>query len=227
MTRIKICGIKTEEHALAAVEAGADYIGLVFTESRRRITPAQANRIISAVKQGARHVPEFVGVFVNTPEYVVNRVAEFCRLDYAQLSGDENAEYFRELKPSFFKAIKIGRHHEPEQILKELTKWSEYFSGREFVFLLDTFDPLKYGGTGHRLNWDIVKTIAEKFDVMVAGGLSPDNVAELIKKAKPWGVDVSSGVETDGEKDTNKIRAFIKAVKETDGDNMYQGASGK
>jgi phosphoribosylanthranilate isomerase len=227
MTKIKICGIKTEAHALAAAEAGADFIGLVFTQSPRQITPAQANNIIAALKQGQTDAPEIVGIFANTPVYVVNRIAEFCHLDYVQLSGVETMEYCRELTPPIFKVMRISRHHKPEQVCQDLTAWSNFFSDHKHIFLLDTYDSGRYGGTGKQMDWDVAKAIAEKFNLIIAGGLTPENVPVAINKVRPWGVDVSSGMETEGEKDMNKIKAFIKAVRDADGDNKYQGANGK
>jgi phosphoribosylanthranilate isomerase len=216
MTRVKICGIKTEEHALAAAKAGADFIGLVFASSPRQITPAQANGIVSALKQGRKSVPEVAGVFVNTPVYVVNRVAEFCRLDYVQLSGDETMDYCRELIPPVIKVIRLSRHHQAEQVCRDLTVWSKVLSDQKYLFLLDAYDRGKYGGTGQSLDWEVAGQVAEQFEVIIAGGLTPANVPEAIKKVKPWGVDVSSGVETEGEKDSKKIRKFIKAVRKAD-----------
>jgi phosphoribosylanthranilate isomerase len=227
MTKIKICGIKTPEHALAAAEAGADFIGMVFTRSPRQITPSQANKIAAALKQESKTAPELIGVFVNTPVYVVNRVAEFCHLDYVQLSGDENMDYCKELVPPVFKVMKISRHHKPEQVCLDLTAWSRVLSKQKHIFLLDTHDSEKYGGTGKQLDLDVAKPIAEKFKVFIAGGLTPENVTQAINKVKPWGVDVSSGVETDGEKDMNKIKAFIKAVRDADDDIKYPGENDK
>jgi phosphoribosylanthranilate isomerase len=227
MTKVKICGIKTPEHALTAAEAGADFIGLVFTQSPRQITPGQANKIVAAIKQNQKDVPEIVGVFVNTPAYVVNRIAEFCHLDYVQLSGDETMDYFKELTPPVFKVMKISRLHKPEQLCQDLAAWSKVLSKQKHIFLLDTYDSERHGGTGQQMDWDIAKPIAEKFQVIIAGGLNAENVSEVVNKVKPWGVDVSSGVETNGEKDMNKIKAFVKAVRDADGDNKYQGANGK
>jgi phosphoribosylanthranilate isomerase len=216
MTRVKICGLKTEEHALAAAAAGADYIGLVFTHSPRQITPGQANKIVAALSKRASRAVEIVGVFVNTPVQVVNRIAEFCALDRVQLSGDENFDYFRELAPAFIKVMHVDREHEAELIRRDLEGWSRTLSGRNYVFLLDVYDPEHFGGTGKLLDRDTAQYLAGKFPVIIGGGLTPDNVAEVIKKVKPWGVDVSSGVETEGEKDMEKIQAFIKAVRDAD-----------
>jgi phosphoribosylanthranilate isomerase len=227
MTKIKICGIKTEEQAIAAANAGADFIGMVFTTSHRQITPAQANKIHAALKANKTYIPGIVGVFVNTPVYVVNRIAEFCHLDYVQLSGDENMDYCQQLIPPVFKVMKIKVQHKPEQICQNLAAWSKIFSDKKHFFLLDTYDRERYGGTGRQIDWDIAMPIAEQFDVIIAGGLNHKNVPEVVSKVKPWGVDVSSGVETDGEKDIKKIKAFIKAVRKSNGDNKGQVSSSK
>jgi phosphoribosylanthranilate isomerase len=216
MTKIKICGIKTAEQALAAAEFGADFIGMIFTRSPRQITPAQANKIVEAIKKDPPATPEVIGVFVNTPAYIVNRIAEFCHLDYVQLSGNENIDYCKELRPPFLKVTKISHYVKSEQVCSELAAWSKFFSNRKHIFLLDAYDIDKYGGTGKQLDWDIAKPIAEQFKVIIAGGLTPKNVPEAINKVRPWGVDVSSGVETEGEKDMDKIKAFIKAVRDAD-----------
>ena len=216
MTVVKICGIKTEAHALAAAEAGADFIGLVFTRSTRQITPAQANKIVAALKRGKKDTPEIVGVFVNTPVHVVNRIAEFCQMDRVQLSGDENFEYCREIKPAVLKVMRVSQNYQAEQVCQNLAAWSKVLAGQKHRFLLDSYDRDRYGGTGQQLDWDTTRQITEKYDVIIAGGLTPENVGAAIKTARPWGVDVSSGVETEGQKDVNKIRDFIKAVRDAD-----------
>lgn len=216
MTKIKICGIKTEEHGLAAAKAGADFIGLIFTRSPRQITPAQANKIVTALKKLGTTAPEVVGVFVNTPAQVVNRISEFCHLDRVQLSGDENMDYCREITLSIIKVMRISRNYQPEQVCQDLVVWSKILSGQEHQFLLDSYDRDRYGGTGKPLDWDMARQIAERVPVIIAGGLTPENVAMAVKTIRPWGVDVSSGVETRGEKDVKKIKAFIKAVRDAD-----------
>jgi phosphoribosylanthranilate isomerase len=218
MIKIKICGIKTEAHALAAAEAGADFIGLVFARSPRQITPAQVNKIVAALKQKRAVAPEIVGVFVNTPSYVVNRIAEFCHLDYVQLSGDETMDYCREIKIPHFKVIRISPNYQAEQVCRDLAVWRWALSGQQHRFLLDSYDRDRYGGTGKPLDWELAGEIAKKFELILAGGLAPENVAAAIKTARPWGVDVSSGVETEGEKDMEKINAFIKVARDADAD---------
>jgi phosphoribosylanthranilate isomerase len=214
MTRIKICGIRDKTPALAAVEAGADFIGLVFAPSQRQVSPAQAREIASAVKKSS-DATKVVGVFVNAPSSQINELANFCALDWVQLSGDESWEYCREVVRPVIKAIRIDQQS-PEELYAELSAGSKLLPAQEFITLLDSRVEGKYGGTGESFNWNLAQRVTKKFPVIIAGGLDPKNVARLIERVAPWGVDVSSGVETGGVKDTAKVRAFIEAVRRAD-----------
>ncbi len=213
-TRIKICGIKDKANASAAVEAGADFIGLVFAPSQRQVTPPEAREIASAVKE-SNDATKVVGVFVNAPVFQINEIADFCALDVVQLSGDESWEYCLKIANPVIKAIRIGGQS-LQDLYTELSSASELLAGHRFITLLDSQVEGKYGGTGESFNWNLAQQIAEKFPVIIAGGLDPENVAGLIETVAPWGVDVSSGVETAGVKDTSKITAFIEAVRKAD-----------
>ena len=215
MTHIKICGIREKAHALAAVEAGADFIGFVFAPTRRQVSPAKACEIVDAVKKSSNAI-KTVGVFVDTLASEVNRLADFCGLDWVQLSGNESWEYCRQIARPIIKAIRIGQQH-PEEINTKLTVGLKTLSPQRFITLLDSQVEGKYGGTGITFNWRLAQQVAKEFPIIIAGGLNPQNVAQAIKIAVPWGVDVSSGVETDGIKDVAKIKAFIEAVRRTDG----------
>lgn len=214
MTRIKICGIRDKTHALAAVQAGADFIGLVFAPSQRQVSPALAREIASAVKK-SNDATKVVGVFVNAPSSQVNELADFCALDWVQLSGDESWEYCRKVVRPVIKAIRIDRQS-PEELNADLSSGSRLLPTQGFITLLDSRVEGKYGGTGESFNWNLAQKVAKGFPVIIAGGLDPKNVTRLIKRVAPWGVDVSSGVETGGVKDTSKIEAFIGAVRKTD-----------
>ncbi len=214
MTRIKICGIREEVHALAAVEAGADFIGFVFAPTRRQVSPAKAREIVDAVKKSSNAI-KTVGVFVDAPASEVNRLTDFCGLNWVQLSGNESWEYCREIARPVIKAIRISQQRS-EEINAELTVGLKTLSPQRFITLLDSQVEGKYGGTGITFNWRLAQQVAKEFPVIIAGGLNPENVAQAIETATPWGVDVSSGVETDGTKDIAKIKAFIEAVKRTD-----------
>ncbi len=231
MTRVKICGIRDKACALAAVEAGADFIGLVFAPSQRQVTPAKAVEIASAVKkssnttrpspdkrgrwEGPLSSAQVVGVFVNVPSSEVNEIADFCALDWVQLSGDESWEYCREIARPIIKAIRVGQQS-PEEIYAELAAGSKLLPTQRFITLLDSQVEGKYGGTGATFNWELAQQVAERFPVIIAGGLDAENVAQAIETVAPWGVDVSSGVEVGGAKDIGKIRAFLEAVRKAD-----------
>ena len=215
MTKIKICGIKTEEQAIASAEAGADFIGLVFALSPRQIPAAQAEKIVAALKKSGAKT-EAVGVFVNARAGTINRIAKKCNLDYVQLSGDEPWEYCREIEKPIVKVIRVSRNQLPEQVCKDLAYGTRLLKDRKLVFHLDSNVREKFGGTGITFDWKLAVPIAREFPVIIAGGLNPDNVAKAIKLISPWGVDVSTGVETKGVKDMAKIKAFIKAVKQAD-----------
>lgn len=215
MTRIKIDGIKNEEQALAAAEAGADFIGMVFASSPRQVTPAQAGKIAAALKDKKPSV-ETVGVFVNAHVGTMNRIAEKCRLDWVQLSGDEPWESCRELARPVIQVIRLSRNNKPEQVCKDLAYGTKLLKKQKHIYLIDSNVPGRYGGTGISFDWKLAAPIAREFPVIIAGGLTPDNVGEAIKVISPWGVDVSSGVETKGVKDVEKIRKFIEAVRRAD-----------
>jgi len=203
MTRVKICGITSLEDALSAVEAGADALGFVFyKESPRHIFPEQAARIIS-------QLPPFVqvaGLFVNEEAATVNELADLCRLDLIQLHGDEPADYCQLIRRRVLKAFRV----------RSLTCLDPIRDYPVAGYLLDTFSPSFYGGTGLSFNWEIAAEAVKRHQrIILAGGLTPDNVAEAIRLVRPWAVDVSSGVESaPGTKDHQKVREFIRNAKE-------------
>ena len=215
MTFIKICGIKNEEDALATAEAGADFIGLVFAASPRQVTPALAVKITTALKKNKARAKS-VGVFVNAPAPTVRKIADACHLDWIQLSGDESWEYGAELGRPMIKVIKFSRNEPLEAVGRQMNDGKKMMGKNKYMFLLDSSTADKYGGTGMTFDWNLAKPIAERFPVIIAGGLNPGNVGRAIKLIKPWGVDVSTGVETKGAKDMKKIIQFIEAVNEAD-----------
>jgi phosphoribosylanthranilate isomerase len=215
MTYIKICGIKSEEVALKAAEAGADFIGVVFVPSLRQVTPDLAAKITTALKKN-RSKARSVGVFVNMPIPTVKKIAATCHLDWVQLSGDESWEYCRELGRPAIKVIKFNNHEPVEAIGRQINEGKKTMGKNKYMVLLDTAAKDKYGGTGAAFDWKLAKPIVVKYQIIIAGGLNPENVVGAIKTLKPWGVDVSTGVETKGVKDMQKIIKFIAAVREAD-----------
>lgn len=215
MTYVKICGIKNEEDALATAEAGVDFIGLMFAISPRQVTPAQAAKITSALKKNEAKV-KTVGVFVNERIPTVRKIVDACHLDWVQLSGDESWEYCAELDRPFIKAIRLNSSQRAESVRQQINKGEKIAGGQKHLIHLDTMVQDRYGGTGRTFDWTLAKPIAGEYPVIIAGGLNPGNVGRAIKLIKPWGVDVSTGVETKGAKDMKKILKFIEAVREAD-----------
>lgn len=213
MTRIKICGLSRVEDAIAA--AAADFIGLVFAPGQRQVSPDKARRLAEAFRR-LSPVPEVVGVFVNSPVDEVNRIANFCLLDRVQLSGNEDGDYCRRIERPIIKVVHVTATTEADHILGELEAIRRLGLENEPVYMLDTRISGAFGGSGQVFDWRLAAATAARFPVVIAGGLSPDNVGQLIRQVRPWAVDVSSGVETNSHKDTAKIMNFIAAVRNAD-----------
>jgi phosphoribosylanthranilate isomerase len=212
VTRIKICGLSEIQHVLAAAEAGADFIGLVFAPSRRQVSAKKALQLVEAVCN-LKTRPAVVGVFVNSAVDEVNRIAEYCHLDQVQLSGDETWDYCRQIKRPIIKTVHVSNTSAPDEIVSEIATGYQLLPKQNLICLLDSKVGDTYGGTGRAFDWQLARKVSARFPVLIAGGLTPTNVGQLVKETQPWGVDVSSGVETNGQKDTAKIIAFIKAVR--------------
>jgi phosphoribosylanthranilate isomerase len=202
VTVIKVCGVKRVDDALAAADAGADLIGLVFAESRRRVDYQTARSIAAAVH--ASSAARVVGVFVDAPAGDINATADSCELDLVQLSGAE-PEGGASISRPMIQAIHVTREMDAGSLEARIGA-----SAAEII-LLDTARAGSYGGTGETFRWDIVPKTDRH--ILLAGGLNAANVQDAVRSVRPWGVDVSSGVETDGEKDHDKIRAFVRAVR--------------
>ncbi len=202
---VKICGITNLPDALVAAEAGADALGFIFHEqSPRYVTTENAAAII-------RGIPPMivkVGVFVNASEEVVFQAISECGLNLLQFHGSESPEFCTQFGLMSMKAFRMR----DAESLKELSNY------QTDAWLLDAYSSKQIGGTGEKFNWDLAIE-ARKLGppIFLAGGLTPDNVAEAIGKVQPYAVDVSSGVEASpGKKDPEKVKAFIRAAKEVD-----------
>jgi phosphoribosylanthranilate isomerase len=201
MVRVKICGITSLEDARVAVEAGADALGFVFYDkSPRSINPLLAAKIIATL-------PPFVqavGLFVNEESEKINWTTDFCGLDLVQLHGDEEPDDCAELNRRVVKAFRIQNINSIEPLKKYQVAG----------YLLDAWCPECYGGTGKTFNWEMAAAAKEYGPIILAGGLTPENVAEAIAQVHPYAVDVSSGVESaPGQKDPEKVREFIRRAK--------------
>jgi phosphoribosylanthranilate isomerase len=245
--RVKICGCMRVEDALAAAEAGADFIGLVFAESRRRLEPDEASDIVRALgeplshrelveppsfhragapegsaiaveewfRQGAaalerlleRKRPLTVGVFAGQDLETVNAVADECGLDLVQLSGGEPWQDCLLIARQVIKVVHVEQGAAAGDVLGRIE------AGTAIACLLDTASEGAYGGSGRAMDWALAREVASRLPIVLAGGLTPENVAEAVRTVRPWGVDVSTGVETGGAKDLSKVRALIHAAK--------------
>lgn len=204
---IKICGLTHLDDALAAIDAGADYLGFNFyPKSPRYISPADCTRIIAALAARHSSLVTFVGVFVNEPPARVAAILDHCGLDLAQLHGDEPPGHLVGL---------WGRAYKAFRGVADGTDYSAFahISPGFPSLLVDAHAPNAYGGTGQIADWDAARAVAAQYPIFLAGGLTPENVADAIARVNPWGVDVASGVESaPGRKDHRKMRAFAKAV---------------
>ena len=199
-TKIKVCGITNIEDALLASSLGVDALGFVFAESKRRITPENAKKIIDTLPPSILKV----GVFVNEKEKTVKELAKICGLDALQFHGDESPEYTQKFKQIVIKSFRV----KDEDSLKVLSSY------KVSAYLLDTYSQKAYGGTGEVFNWDLAVKTKQFGPIILAGGLNPDNIEEAIRKVKPYAVDVSSGVESSpGKKDKHKLEEFVKRVR--------------
>ncbi len=201
-TLVKICGITNIADGLAAAEAGADMIGLMlYEQSPRYISVEKAVEIARALPP---HVVK-VGVFANPTEELVMRAISEVGVTLLQFHGDETPAFCRQFAAMTMKAFRIR----DESSLEALPNYATD------AYLLDAYSKSGLGGTGEKFNWDLAVE-AQKFGkpIFLAGGLTPENVAEAVRQVRPFGVDVSSGVESaPGQKDHAKVKAFIQAVK--------------
>ncbi len=203
--RVKVCGITRAGDLQEAVNAGADAVGFVFAPSPRKVTPEEASRM-------ARMLPPLVsavGVFVDEAAETVERVVKDCGLAAAQLHGDETADYCEHLRARNIRVIKAVRMRDRGSLdaLED--------DGGVDAFLLDSFAEDVRGGSGATFDWQLAAgAVGCRRPVIVAGGLTPSNVGEVVRKLRPFGVDVSSGVEAaPGKKDADMVRGFLRAVR--------------
>jgi indole-3-glycerol phosphate synthase / phosphoribosylanthranilate isomerase len=209
--QVKICGLRSPEHVNVAVEAGADMLGLIFYEpSHRYIRPEKVKELVEASTSlsnptAGKSGPDLVGVFVNKDSDFINGVIDQAGLHFVQLHGTESPEQLQFIKRPVIKALHIQQASDLDLV--------ERYKDFAWRLLLDTPTP-QWGGSGQVHDWQLARQAAQLTRVLLAGGLTSENVAEAIRSVRPWGVDVSSGVETNKQKDSRKIQAFLQQIRQ-------------
>ncbi|MGC8879284.1 MAG: phosphoribosylanthranilate isomerase [Anaerolineae bacterium] len=220
MVHVKICGLTHPSDALAAAEAGADMVGFIFyPRSPRYVSPAQAREIVTALHE---RYPDIltVGVFVNEIPTTVWQILEYCGIQLAQLHGEEPAKWLKEPSVLAGRAYKALRPRSQEEAHQLASEYALPFSLTEQIgapsLLLDAYHITARGGSGQLADWEIAAHLAQQYRLLLAGGLTPANVAQAVRRVRPWGVDVASGIErAPGRKDPTAMQAFIRLAKET------------
>lgn len=217
--KVKICGIRDGDSAVEAVRAGADFLGVVLVEGvRRQLTRFQAQEVVRnyrirardhRIKRLRQKGAKVVGLFRNQDVRWVNKTAQEVDLDCVQLNGEEDEAYMRAMWKPVIRQVRI----KSDMSQDELSDLVDHHLSLDRIVLLDRYEEHQPGGTGKTFDWGIAEGIANREGVLLAGGLYPENVGDAIRQLSPWGVDVSTGVETDGIKDHSKIRAFIETAK--------------
>lgn len=214
MTKIKICGIKTLSDALAAIDAGADYLGFNFYPKGVRFIEKETCAEITSVLKKEHPNIQLVGVFVNSSVDEIKNIMQTCLLDLAQLHGDETPEMAAIMNGRAFKAIRLSAQSSEQAFTSVYPFIKSVPKSASPAFLVDAAVKGVYGGSGVTADWSAAAELARRYPLLLAGGLTPENVGAAIGQVKPWGVDVASGVESGaGEKDAAKMSAFVKAVK--------------
>jgi phosphoribosylanthranilate isomerase len=215
MIKVKICGIQNLADAQVAAEAGADFVGVVFVpERRRRIEPDTAREICDGLRVAAT-APKVVGLFADQPLEEINRIVETCQLDLVQLCGSESIEYAAGVARPVIKVIHVPGTVAPEAVFNLGDRLHEFRDAGHLV-TLDRLVEGVQGGTGRKFDWEVASSLSRRgHSFLLAGGLTPNNVGRAIGAVRPWGVDVSSGVETRGQKDHRKILDFTINARET------------
>lgn len=245
MTLVKICGNRTPEDVLAAAGAGADFVGIMFAESSRRVSIAEAQAMVRALGQplaaheialppparghareergewfrhGAAVIeayldakrPLTVGVFADQPIDEVNEIAEQSGVDLVQLSGDEDWDDCLLVTRQVVQVVHVSPLDSPSDPMEFVEP------GFAVALMLDSAHGPYRGGSGQPFDWEVARLVAAELPMILAGGLTPDNVAEAIGRVHPWAVDVSTGTERDGAKDHDLVRTFVEAVRRQD-----------
>ncbi|MBN1399700.1 MAG: phosphoribosylanthranilate isomerase [Anaerolineae bacterium] len=209
MTAIKICGLTNLEDARWAARCGADLLGFIFVSGSPRYVAPEAAALLTQTLRAEGVRAQLVGVFADESAEKVRAIATACALDLVQLHGHESPAYAARLGRPYLLARRVG----------DTLSWEDLARYAAWGYLLDTYDAGKLGGTGQTWDWRILGAADRKLParLIIAGGLTPENVAQAVRQVHPWGVDVASGVEArPGIKDPAKVERFIQSVREAE-----------
>lgn len=206
---VKLCGLRTLEDAKAAIEAEASALGFILAESKRQVKP----EFVAGLRDELISPPTMVGVTVNLSPSELNLIFDDARLDMIQLSGDEPLAVLDELEMPVIKALRFSPGTNINDATREVDAWFSHRNAAELV-IVDGYKSGTYGGSGTKADWRLLHEISVRYPIVLAGGLDPDNVATAIHQVNPMGVDTSSGTETDGVKDPEKLKAFVQNARD-------------
>jgi len=209
---VKICGLRDVENATKAAEDGADALGFILAPSRRRV---EASVVVEVRARLASMVnaPRLVAVVVNEDEDSLRTIVELARPDVIQLSGDEEPSVLSTIGAAVYRTIRVPHGSSFDRVQRMINPWLEHANSVEAV-LFESYSSGHFGGTGKLADWELAARLAETYPVILAGGLTPENIMSGIDTVHPHGVDVSSGVETEGIKDPDRIRLFVDRARD-------------
>ncbi|MCY4575030.1 MAG: phosphoribosylanthranilate isomerase [Chloroflexi bacterium] len=221
-----MCGNRSATDLINAADAGADLLGIIFADAWRRIPVEYAKEIVATLRGEANHVPTVVGVFVDQPVEEVNATADEVGLDMIQLHGTESPDYWEQMERPLIICRRISSALTPEQVEDELEIVAEFMQRTGSLSLIEPHVEGEPGGARVSLDFALAERLARRYSFILAGGLGPGNVGEAIRSVRPWGVDVSSGVETDRVKDPSKVGRFVYEARRASTDAVGTHAGG-
>ncbi|TCZ81206.1 phosphoribosylanthranilate isomerase [Paenibacillus albiflavus] len=231
MTSIKICGLQSVEVLKSAIDLNVEYVGLVFAKSKRQVTQVEAAHLVAYVRtlrNEGKYTPQITGVFLNPTVEQLAEVMATSPVDFIQLHGNETPEFCQHVKLQYHTPVmkafsirneEINGFSDPNILTKELKTKLDTYRGVIDILLLDTYEPMNGGGSGEVFRWDVIPAYLHwarenNIQLFIAGGLDSNNVLKLLDGYAIDGVDISSGVETDGMKDVSKMKSFVERVRQ-------------
>lgn len=217
---IKMCGNRSATDLVNAADAGADLLGIIFADAWRRVSVNHAREMVATLRGEADHVLPVVGVFVDQPVDEVNATADEVGLDMIQLHGTETPDHWEQMERPLIICRRISSTLTPEQVEDELGIAAEFMERTGSLSLIEPHVEGEPGGAGVSLDFALAERLARRYSFILAGGLGPGNVGEAIRAVRPWGVDVSSGVETERVKDPSKVGRFVYEARRASTDSV-------